>query len=192
MRLGLLGLLLALSLAVVPSEAAPAADLPIRYQAVFLLRVLAFDRRLKVRTPDAASIVIVYQGGDDSSESVKNALTGEIDTLAKDVHVADLPIRVTSVAYRSPNDLEATIGRAKASALYLCPGLDSSVPIISTVTRRRSVLSFTSVESWLRQSISIGLVARGEKPAVVVNLAASKAEGAELDPALLRLSEVMR
>jgi hypothetical protein len=169
-----------------------ASDLPVGYQAVFLLRVLAYDRNLKTRTPDAASVLLVYQAGDDSSESTKNELTGELTKLAKDLRVVDLSIRVSSVAYTNPDDLDAAIGRIRPSALYLCPGLDSAVIMISTVSRRRSVLSFTGVEPWVRQGISIGLVARGAKPAVLVNLPASKAEGADLDPALLRLAEIFR
>jgi hypothetical protein len=174
-----------------PSPAG-ASDLPVTDQAVFLLRVLAYDRNLKMRTPEAATILLAYQAGNAPSEAAKNELTGEINRLAKDWRVADLSIRVTPIAYTSLDDLDASLGRTKASALFVCPGLDSSVAIISTVTRRRSVLTFTGVESWARQSLAIGLVARGEKPTVVINLAASKAEGADLDPALLRIAEVMR
>jgi hypothetical protein len=172
--------------------AARASDLPVSHQAVFLLRVLAYDRNLKMRTPEAASILVAYQSGDDQSESAKNELASEITRLAKDLRVADLPVRVTPIAYTNPDDLEAALSRMKASALFICPGLDPSVPIISTVTRRRSVLTFTGIESWSRQSLAIGLVARGGKPTVVVNLGASKAEGADLDPALLRIAEVIR
>src|SRR5262249_4750305 len=150
------------------------------------------DRNLKIRTPDAVSILLAYRGGYDASESAKNDLTGEIARLARDVRVADLPVRVTPIAYTSPDDLEAALNRTKASALFVCPGSDASGPIISTVPRRRSVLTFTAVESWARQAVAIGLVARGEKPTVVINLRASKAEGADLDPALLRIAEVIQ
>jgi hypothetical protein len=167
-------------------------DLPVSYQAVFLLRVLAYDRNLKTRSPDTASVLLVYQPGDDSSESAKNDLTHEVNRLAKDLRVADLPIRVSSIAYTNPDDLDSTIGRTKASAVYLCPGLDPAVSAIMAVSRRRSVLSFTGVEPWVRQGFSVGLVARGARPAVLVNLPASKAEGADLDPALLRLAEIIR
>jgi hypothetical protein len=188
----LLALLAAMVMLLSLSAPASASDLPVTEQAVFLLRVLAYDRNLKARTPEALSIVLAYQGGDPSSEATKNDLSGEINRLAKDLRVADLPIRVTAVPFTTLDDLDAALGRAKASALFVCPGLDSSVHLISTVTRRRSVLTFTGIEPSARQSLAIGLVARGEKPTVLVNLRASKAEGADLDPALLRIAEVIR
>jgi hypothetical protein len=191
MRVLLAVLLVMVALLSLPAPSS-ASDLPVTEQAVFLLRVLAYDRNLKMRTPEAASILLAYQGGNDSSEATKNALIGEINRLAKDLRVADLPVRVTPIAYTTLDDLDAALGRAKASALFVCPGLESSVPIISTVTRRRSALTFTGVEVWARQSLAIGLVARGDKPTVIVNLRASKAEGADLDPALLRIAEVVR
>jgi hypothetical protein len=60
------------------------------------------------------------------------------------------------------------------------------------VTRKRSILSFTSVESLVKSGLSVGLVVRDAKPTILVNLPASKAEGAELDPALLKVSEVLK
>src|SRR5215472_7632271 len=44
--------------------AAWASDLPLNYQALFLLRVLAYDRHLKSRAGDAVNVVIVYREGD--------------------------------------------------------------------------------------------------------------------------------
>jgi hypothetical protein len=168
-----------------------AADLPVTYQALFLLRVLAYDRNLKTRAGDSANILVVYQDGNDASDAAKSDMLGKITNIAKDAHVADLPIRVSAVAYSNPDALNAAISNTKAAALYLCPGLDSSLAPVSDVARRRSVLTFTGVESWIRQGISIGLVARASRPAVLVGVSAAKAEGADLDPALLRLAEVI-
>jgi hypothetical protein len=179
-------------LLVVMSTRAWAADLPVNFQAVFLLRVLAYDRNLKTRTGEAASILLVYQEGNDPSATAKSDMLAAIAKIGKDAKVADLPIRVSAFAYSNPDGLDAAISNAKASAIYLCPGLDASVGAISDVSRRRSVLSFTGIEPWVKERLSIALVARDAKPAIVVNLPASKAEGADLDPALLRLAEVIR
>jgi YfiR/HmsC-like len=169
-----------------------AADLPPNFQAIFLLRILAYDRNLKTRAGDAVNILVVYQDGNDGSDSTKGEILKAVNKIAKDTQVSGLPVRISALAYSDANGLDGAISGAKAAALYLCPGLDSSVGAIQEVTRRRSVLTFTGVEPWVRQGISVGLVARESKPAVVVNLAASKEEGADLDPALLRLAEVIR
>jgi len=174
------------------SSSASAADLPLNYQAIFLLRILAYDRNLKSRAGDSVNILAVYQDGNDASDSTKSEMIRAVTKIAKDTQVAGLSVRINSVAFSDVAGLEEAIGNAHAAALYLCPGLDGSVGAISDLARRRSVLTFTGVEPWVRQALSIGLVARDSKPAVVVNLPASKAEGADLDPALLRLAEVLR
>jgi YfiR/HmsC-like len=174
------------------SLSARAADLPANFQSLFLLRILAYDRNLKTRAGDAVSILVIYQDGNDASDAMKGEIVRAVTKVAKDTQVSGLPVRISAVAYADATGLDAAITSAKASALYLCPGLDASLGAIADVTHRRSVLSFTGVEPWVTKSVAIGLVARESKPAVIVNLAASKAEGADLDPALLRLAEVIR
>ena len=63
---------------------------------------------------------------------------------------------------------------------------------ISATARDKQVLSFTGNEAAVTAGLSIGFVARGGKPAVLVNLPAAKAAGADLDAALLRVAEVIR
>jgi hypothetical protein len=168
-----------------------AADLAANNQAVFLLRVLAYDRNLRSRAGDTVNIAVVFRDGNDMSVGAKNDLLSGLDKLG-DVRVSDLPFRATPVPFTSPGDLDNVIGSTRAAAVYVCPGLEGSVGPITDVTRRRSALTFSGVESMVRASLSVGLVARSGKPAILVNLAASKAEGADLDPALLRLAEVLR
>src|SRR5260370_30861336 len=129
MRGVLAGVRVWVALLCVPSPAG-ASDLPVTDQAVFLLRVLAYDRNLKMRTPEAVTILLAYQAGNDPSQAAKNELTGEINRLAKDRRVADLSIRVTPIAYTSLDDLDASLRRTKPPALVVCPGLDASLPVI--------------------------------------------------------------
>src|SRR4051812_38532402 len=184
--------LASLLLVVMTGAVAWGSDLPINFQAVFLLRVMAYDRNLKSRAGDAVSVLIAYREGNRSSESAKADLQATLVKISKESQVADLPVQVATVAYRKPADLEDAITSANASALYVCPGLEDMVQPISEITRKKSVLTFTGVESWIKLGLSIGLVARAGKPAIIVNLPVSKEEGADLDPALLRLAEVLR
>jgi YfiR/HmsC-like len=166
-----------------------ASDLPPNYQALFLLRVLAYDRNLKNRAHDAVNVVVVYRDGDDASVAMKSDISGAFEKIS-DAKVAGLPFHVTSVAFASPPALESVLGSSKAAAVYVCPGLDPVA--ITDMTRKHSVLTFTGIEPFVKAGVSIGLVARAGKPAIIVNLNASKAEGADLDPALLRLAELVR
>src|SRR5262249_3562072 len=122
----------------------------------------------------------------------KNEMVGAIDKLSKEAKVADLPFRVVSTAFSSAADLDGAVTSNGTTAIYLCPGLDSSIASITAISRKHSGLSFSGVESFVKPGISIGIVARGGKPAILVNIASSKAEGADLDPALLRLAELVK
>ena len=115
-------------------------------------------------------------------QSAKTDLEATLTKIAKESQVATLPVRVSTIAYGAPADLEAAINTAKASALYLCPGLEDAVQPISEITRKTSVLTFTGAEPWIKLGVSIGLVARAGKPAIIVNLPVSKQEGADRIP----------
>jgi hypothetical protein len=54
------------------------------------------------------------------------------------------------------------------------------------------VVSSSGVESMVRRGLSIGFVERDGRPALLINLPSTKAEGADLDAAVLRLAEVIR
>src|SRR5260370_30001864 len=86
---------------------AGASDLPVTDQAVFLLRVLAYDRNLKMRTPEAVTILVAYQAGNDRSEAAKNELAGEINRLARDRLLAGPSVSRAPIPDTRPEDTDS-------------------------------------------------------------------------------------
>ena len=171
---------------------AQAGDVRPSQQSVLILRILAYDRNLKSRAGNSVTIALLYKSGDAESEGVLKSVGTAIEEVSKGANVAGLPVRVTRIPYTDANAFEAKAAAEKASAVYVCPGLNDAVKAISGVTRRRSILSIAANEPYVTGGLGIGIVMRSDKPTVVVNLPATKAEGADLDAGLLRVAEVMR
>jgi uncharacterized protein DUF4154 len=177
----------------ISSSSANAADdlLPSK-QAALLVRVLPYDRNFQQRVTDTVTVAIVSRDGNPISETYGLDIAAALKDLARGVRIQGLPIRVISIEYSSTEDFAAAVARQKLVAIYVCPGLGDVLDSISAVTRQNKILSFSGREGDVRERLSIGLLRRGLRPALTVNLRAAAAEGADLEPDLLALSEVLR
>jgi hypothetical protein len=170
-----------------------ASELSPKQLAVMLLRILAYDRNVRARSNGkSAPIVVLYLEGNQGSEAMQGDVSNALDDLTSSVSVGGLRLQVSSIAYSSANDLDNKIAALRPVAIFVCTGLADSVPSISAVARRRSVLTMTMTTTYLKSGLSIGLSRGEDRLNILVNLPASRAEGADLDAALLRLAEVYR
>ena len=60
------------------------------------------------------------------------------------------------------------------------------------MTQKQSVLTASNSKAYVEGGLSVAIVSLGQRAGLVINLAASKAEGAGLDSSLLAISEVLR
>lgn len=161
--------------------------------ALLLLRILAYDRNFKARTDGkTATILIAFQEDNDLSLAAQTDLNNVLEDLSASVTVGGLPLRVASAAYSKPLALEARILSVHPVMLFVCPGLADAIPQISAMCRRRGVLSVTTSNSYIKGGLSVGLSPGEDRIRIAINLPASKAEGVDLDAALLRIAEVYR
>lgn len=166
------------------------AQVPAENQAALVLRILAFDRKIAERAGDELRVAVIYRPGHDASERLQAEITRSLESAGKRQGVARLKVRVLPLAYSA--SLESDLIRNQVAAAYVCPGLENELPALSKATRAAGALTFTSVESWARNGLSIALVRRDLKAGIVVNLNSSRAEGADLDAGLLKVAEVIR
>ncbi|MFZ5468323.1 MAG: YfiR family protein [Myxococcota bacterium] len=160
-------------------------------RAALVLRILAFDRNLAARTQPSVTVAVIFKAGVAESEAAQKEMVADLSMLTKKVTVAGKPVRIVSLPY-TQGQLDAALAKVDASAIYVCPGLEDEVAAISKTTRGRSTLSLTSVEQAVKQGLAVGVVRRDNKSGILVNLPASRAEGADLDSGLLRVAEVLR
>lgn len=187
-RAGIAGLL-AVALAAVPARG---DELAPRNQALLLLRVLAYDRNLARRAGPRATVLVLYRPGDLGSESRRSSLRTAFEEVAREVVVSGLAVEVEEVAFRSAADLDAKVAASSAALVYVDRALAPELAEITRATRVRSALTAAGARELLPQGVAVAVVASGTRAAILVNLAAARREGADLDSALLGIAEVLR
>jgi hypothetical protein len=184
----------ALLLAALLGEAAPARadDLSPRRQALLVLRVLVYDRNLKARARDAVRVAIVFRAGDRRSEEQGEEMAAAMTEVAQQVVAAGLPVEVLAVPYRDAADFEARLEAAAPTCLYVCDALQPVVKVIARAARQRAALAATSSREMVKAGLALGVVRSGLRWLLLVNMAAAREQGVDLDAELLGIAEVIR
>lgn len=170
-------------------RAAAAQGLPAEQKALLLLRVLAYDRNLKLRAKDEVRIAVVFRPGHGASQSERDALLLALEQTARRAVVSGLPVRAVAVPFRDAVSLAARLDELRPAALYTCTGLDDVAREVARAARDQGVLTVCGSREPVLQGLAVGLVDRGERAALVVNTRAAAAQGAALDSAMLGLAE---
>jgi hypothetical protein len=190
-RLLAIHLLMAAPAGAAVAETVPAAQaLPASNQALLLLRVLAYDRNLRARAGQEPALVVLFRPDDPVSLRERDAIVQALREATRTFSVSGLHVRVQEVPWRGPQDLDARLAELRAAALYAGESLAADAPQISAAARARSALSFTPSRAMVEAGLALGLVHRGTRAGVVVNLAAAHAEGAELESMFLAVVEI--
>jgi hypothetical protein len=187
-RVCLLGLLVAV---LGMPRFAHAEAVPAKNQALLLLRILAYDHNLANRIDNkTVTIAVVAKGGNSDSEDIANELVSVIRELAKSTTISNNAINVVRLSY-TDKTFDADIAKTKAAALYVAPGLGDAIVNIAGVTHERKLLTFTGSADYV-VTLAVGFALYDSKPTILVNIPASRAEGADLDPALLRVAKIIK
>ena len=169
-----------------PARAEPAAIDP---RGLILLRVLAYDRNLAVRSGDQVVIAVV-ESADDRGKACAAPMVAALTAAARQIVIGRRPIRGARVRLEPGVQLRARLGELHAAAVYVCVGPDE-VAEVARVTRAAGALSFTAAEQGAAE-LAIAMIRREDKVELWVNLEAARAERADLSAALLRLAKVVR
>lgn len=171
---------------------ARADDVPARNQAQLVLRVLIYDRNLKVRAGEVVRVAVVFRAGDASSEAERDALLAAYREGAQELVAQGLPVKVEAVAWRDAANLAAQLAERRFAALHAGRALAAVAQELARAARTAKSLGFAPALEMVESGLAVGLVPRGERAGLVVNLAAARAEGADLDPVLLQMAEAVR
>jgi len=164
--------------------------LPARHQALLLLRVLAYDRGLRARAGDTATVAVAYRPGDGPGEARRDQLLEELREAATTFSVGGLPVRAVAIPW-APEPFAERLRATRACAILVVGALAEDAAAVSRITRGERLLSAAESRAAVEAGIAVGLVHRGRRAGVIVNLTAARAEGADLDAALLAVAEVL-
>lgn len=171
------------------AAAAQEMDVPVDVQLPILLKVLTFDRKLVARAPREIVLGIAFQEGNRESVRAKDEVLRVLRAM---------PQFAEGVALRAvPIDLDVrTIESAHAAErithLYLAPLRALDVRDIATWARKAGVTTMSGVARYIESGLALGVGLRGGRPRILVNVEASRLEGADLSAELLKLAEIVK
>jgi hypothetical protein len=169
-----------------------ADGMPTQKQALLLLRILAYDHNLGSRADNkTVTIVVVSKTGNSESEDTASELISVIRDIAKTTTLANNAIRVSRLAF-SDKTFDADVEQIKAAALYVAPGLADNLGTITATTQNRKILSFAGSTNYVASGVSVGFALEEGHSQILLNLPASRREGADLDFALLKVAKIVK
>lgn len=175
--------LLALLIAALPAAMASASMLvPVDVQTELFINIGKHDRNFDPAKPTILGIV--YQEEFPESVSVKNAL---IESMKRH----NLPITCVPIDARSPQLLRRRLTDTEANLLYVAPLRAIDVREIVSMTQARGIRTVTGVPEYVELGIAVGIGLRNNRPLIIINLEAARAEGAAFSSQLLSLARIV-
>lgn len=162
---------------------------PMDVQFALFFKILTFDRNLKARVGDELVIGLVYQGGFRTSLNAKDEAVKVISKSSKD-KIKDISIRQVSINI-DDTDLAGAVSKRKVDVLYITPLRAVGIDTITDISRAKRITTLTGVPEYVESGLALGIGTKGEKPLIIINLPAAKAEGADFSSQLLKLAKVI-
>jgi hypothetical protein len=172
-------LIIALTTSAVKGDSFP---IPASVQLLLFSKIWKFDRSLSDR--EEIVLAILYQSSFRTSAESK-------DRLIEAVHTTGLKIRCITVSLDDPEQLPAELQSSKADVFYITEMRGISIPEVVRISRARHIKTITVVHGYVEGGVAIGLRVRNDKPDIIVNLNAAKAEGSDLTAQLLRFTTIV-
>jgi hypothetical protein len=187
-NLGAVWLLLVLGTAM--PAAAQEVALPAAVHLPLLVKVLSFDRNFSGRGGETVVVGVLYQAKYRASATVADEVRQALGRLSRS-DTGGYLVRVVSIDLDASVDPGQAVSRERIAVLYVGPLRAYSLADITSVTRSAGVTTVTGVPDYVETGLAIGIDLRGGRPEIVVNLAAAKAEGADLSARLLGVARVI-
>jgi len=166
-------------------------EVPPSRQVVIIMRALAYDANLKTRAGGTINLGILYRKDNVRSEQMASVMSKAFGALAS-TPVTGLSIAVARLSYGGAEALRKSVGAMGIDVIYVCAGLDADVGAITEVTRRTKVLTVGSRQEQVREGLSFGVFQVDGRTTILLNLPASRQEGAAFAADFLRLATVIR
>ena len=91
----------------------------------------------------------------------------------------------------APVQVQWAVLASGADVLYITPMRAVDLGSITKQTRAAARVTLTGVPEYVDAGIAVGVDLQGERPRILINLAAARAEGADFDSRLLKLAKIV-
>ena len=142
---------------------------PVDVQVAIFLKLLAFDKNISA----GGSITVYVVGSHDFAEAMKKALGKAVGAST---------IGNVSEGSGAPSE--------KPSAVYI--GTESVLAQMLSYTTANKVVSMTGVPELAQKGVTLTVGVSDGKPKILLNISASKDEGIEWNPAILKVAAMLK
>jgi hypothetical protein len=163
---------------------------PAGMQISFFKKVLTFDRNLEKRSGEELVVGVLFQSRFRRSLSVKNEFFGCLEKMPKDT-LDRLSIKFLAVDLSEAADWRAEAAARGVNVLYLAPLRAVDIREIFFASQSQHWITWTGVVEYVDAGCSFGIVLKGDRPSVRINLPASRSEGMDFSSQLLKLVQVV-
>jgi len=159
-------------------------DVPVQMQVALFLKVLTFDRNLVVSPASEIVVGVVFQSGYRASINAKNIAMTALQATANSRKIRAVAIDLDR------ETLSTALPRHRPSVLYVAPLRAVEIGDLATIARNANVTTLTGVTEYVALGLAISVRLQGERPKLVINAEAAKAEGADFSAELLKLAQI--
>jgi hypothetical protein len=164
-------------------------EVPVPLQTELFLKVMTFDRNLGERTKNETVLVVVYQGGNKISTRAQEDFTRTVERLRRTWRGSVL--RVVAIDLDQEELSEALKG-LNATAMYVTPLRAVDIGNVAGIARGAKISTFTGVPQYISEGLAVGVRVKRDRPKLLVNVSASRLEGADYSSELLKMAEVVK
>jgi hypothetical protein len=178
----LLPLLIILSTVATPSAGGEPSPIPADVQVLLFSKIWLFDRSI---APNRQIVMaVLYQSTFRASAEAKDQVIAAVRT-------EGLKVRCVPVALDDVEHVAQALRSVTADVFYVTDMRGINTLDVVSVSRARRIKTITVVARYLEAGIAIGLRVRNDRPVIVVNLGAAKAEGSDLTGQLLKVATLI-
>lgn len=174
------GATVVVALSLVLTMSASAADVPVGVQLPVLANVWKLDRNF--RQGSRHTVVVLYQ----ASNAASFAARGEVFRWAS----KQSAVQCVAVAMDQP-DAMRILQTVEADVFYVTKMRGVDVSQIAAAARARKIRTMAEAPEDLARGLSVAIGARDDRPLIMINLEAARAEGAAYQAQLLKLADIV-
>ena len=155
---------------------------PMDVQVALFTKIWKLDRTFK--PGPAVRVAVIYQ------EEYRPSANAAAQLLAA-IRAANLRIACTLVDLDEQATVAERIPRKDIDVLYVMPLRAINVGAIAGISRAHGIRTITAVPHYVSDGLAVGIGLLKQRPLIIINLRASRAEGSEFTSQLLTLSRVI-
>jgi hypothetical protein len=170
--------------------AAQEVAVPVAIQVPILVKILNFDRNLAGRAGARLVVGVLFQNRYRTSANVADEVCRALQVLPAGA-LGAMELSCVAIDLDATSALDSALKQNRIQVLYVSPLRAVPLGDVTAVSRAAGITTLTGVPRYVETGLAIGLDMKGERPEILINLAASRAEGADLTAHLLKLARLV-